>query len=68
MMDNKILIFFAKAVGTLVLFFIGHLILQYLDKGIVDFADSLRIALIFGLGVFVGREIIGYFRRKINSN
>ena len=68
MMDNKILIFFAKAVGTLVLFFIGHLILQYLDKGIVDFTDSLRIALIFGLGVFVGREIVDYFRTKKNTN
>ena len=67
-MGNKILIFLAKAVGTVVLFFIGHLILQYLDKGIVDFTDSLRFALIFGLGTFVGREIINYFRRKKNSN
>ena len=67
-MGNKILIFLAKAVCTVILFFIGHLILQYLDKGIVDFADSLRIALIFGLGVFVGREIVDYFRTKKNTN
>ena len=68
MMNNKVLILLAKAVGTVVLFFIGHLILQYLDKGIVDFTDSLRFALIFGLGVFVGREIVDYFRRKKNTN
>ncbi len=68
MMNNKVLILLAKAVCIVFLFFIGHLILQYLDKGIVDFTDSLRIALIFGLGVFVGREIIDYFRRKENTN
>ena len=67
-MNNKVLIFLAKAVGTTILFFIGHLILQYFDKGIVDFADSGRFALIFGMGTFVGREIIDYFRRKKNLN
>ena len=67
-MNNKVLILLAKAVGTVVLFFIGHLILQYFDKGIVDFTDSLRFALIFGLGPFVGMEIIDYFRRKKNTN
>ena len=49
MMNNKVLIFFARAVGTVVLFFIGHLILQYFDKGIVDYTDAVRFALIFGL-------------------
>ena len=67
-MGNKILIFLAKGVGTFVLFFIGHLIIHYIDEGIVDFTDSARFALIFGLGTFVGREIINYFRRKKNSN
>ena len=64
MMNNKVLIFFARAVGTVVLFFIGHLILQYFDKGIVDYTDAVRFALIFGLGTFIGREIIDYYRRK----
>ena len=67
-MNNKVLILLAKAVCTVILFFIGHLILQYLDKGIVDFTDSARFALIFGLGPFVGMEIIDYFRRKKNLN
>ena len=68
MMNNKVLILLAKAVGTVVLFFIGHLILQYLDKGIVDFTDSLRIAIIFGVGVFGGRVIVACFRRKYSTN
>ena len=67
-MGNRVLIFLAKAVGTVILFFIGHLILQYFDEGIVDFTDSGCFALIFGLGIFVGREIIDYFRRKKNIN
>ena len=67
-MGNKVLIFLAKAVGTVVLFFIFDLVFQYFDKGIVDYIDAVRFALIFGLGTFVGREIINYFRRKKNSN
>ncbi len=67
-MNNKVLILLAKAVGTVVLFFIGHLIIHYIDEGIVDFTDSARFALIFGLGPFVGMEIIDYFRRKKNLN
>ena len=43
-------------------------LVQYFDKGIVDYTDAVRFALIFGLGTFVGREIIDYFRRKKNSN
>ena len=38
-MNNKVLILLAKAVCTVFLFFIGHLILQYLDKGIVRFTS-----------------------------
>ena len=30
-MGNKVLILLAKAVGTVVLFFIGYLVLQYFD-------------------------------------
>ena len=67
-MGNKVLVFLAKAVGTVVLFFIFDLVFQYFDKGIVDYTDAVRFALIFGLGTFVGREIINYFRRKKNSN
>ena len=63
-MGNKILIFLAKAVGTVVLFFIFDLVFQYFDKGIVDYIDAVRFALIFGLGTFIGREIIDYYRRK----
>ena len=67
-MNNKVLILLAKAVGTVVLFFIFDLVFQYFDTGIVDYTKAVRFALIFGLGTFVGREIINYFRRKINSN
>ena len=63
-MGNKILIFLAKAVGTVVLFFIFDLVFQYFDEGIVDYTDAVRFALIFGLGTFIGREIIDYYRRK----
>ena len=64
MMNNKVLIFLAKAVGTVVLFFIFDLVFQYFDEGIVDYTDAVRFALIFGLGTFIGREIIDYYRRK----
>ena len=67
-MGNKVLIFLAKAVGTVVLFFICDLVFQYFDTGIVDYTKAVRFALIFGLGTFVGREIINYFRRKKNLN
>ena len=63
-MGNKILIFLAKAVGTVVLFFIFDLMFQYFDTGIVDYTKAVRFALIFGLGPFVGMEIIDYYRRK----
>ena len=64
MMNNKVLIFLAKAVVTVVLFFIFDLVFQYFDEGIVDYTDAVRFALIFGLGTFIGREIIDYYRRK----
>ena len=63
-MGNKILIFLAKAVGTVVLFFIFDLVFQYFDEGIVDYTDAVRFALIYGLGTFIGKEIIDYSRRK----
>ena len=63
-MGNKILIFLAKAVGTVVLFFIFDLVFQYFDEGIVDYTDAVRFALIYGLGTFIGKEIIDYYRRK----
>ena len=63
-MGNKILIFLAKAVGTVVLFFIFDLVFQYFDEGIVDDTDAVRFALIYGLGTFIGKEIIDYYRRK----
>ena len=67
-MGNKVLIFLAKAVGTVILFFIFDLVFQYFDTGIVDYTKAVRFALILGLGTFVGREIINYFRRKKNLN
>ena len=63
-MDNKFLILLGKAVGTVVLFFIFDLVFQYFDEGIVDYTDAVRFALIYGLGTFIGKEIIDYYRRK----
>jgi hypothetical protein len=67
-MGNKVLIFLAKAVGTVVILLIFVFVFQYFDTGIVDYTKAVRFALIFGLGTFVGREIINYFRRKKNLN
>ena len=66
-MGNKVLIFLAKAVGTVVLFFIFDLVFQYFDKGIVDYTDAVRFALIYGMVLVVGREIFNYYRRKNNK-
>ena len=63
-MGNKVLILLAKAVGTVVLFFIGYLVLQYFDNGIVDYTKAVRFALIYGIVLFVGREVFDYYRRK----
>ena len=63
-MGNKVLVFLAKAVGTIVLFFICDLVFQYFDTGIVDYAKAVRFALIYGMVLVVGREIFDYFRRK----
>jgi uncharacterized membrane protein YbhN (UPF0104 family) len=63
-MGNKVLNFLVKAVGTVVLFFIGYLVLQYFDNGIVDYTKAVRFALIYGMVLVVGREIFDYFRRK----
>ena len=63
-MNNKILMFLAKAVGTVVLFFIVDLIVEYLVAGIVDYTKSVRFALIYGMVLVVGREIYYYFKKK----
>ena len=63
-MGNKILNFLAKAVGTVVLFFIFDLVFQYFVTGIVDYTKAVRFALIYGMVLVVGREIFDYFRRK----
>ena len=47
-MGNKVLILLAKAVGTVVLFFICDLVFQYFDTGIVDYTKAVRFALIYG--------------------
>ncbi len=63
-MGNKILMFLAKAVGTVVLFFIVDLIFEYLVAGIVDYTKSVRFALIYGVVLVVVREIYYYFKKK----
>jgi len=63
-MNNKILMFLAKAVGTVVIFFIVDLIVEYLVAGIVDYTKSVRFALIYGMVLVVGREIYYYFKKK----
>ena len=63
-MGNKVLIFLAKAVGTVILFFICDLVFQYFDTGIVDYTKAVRFALIYGMVLVVGREIFNYYRRK----
>jgi len=63
-MNNKVLIFLAKAVGTVVLFFIVDLIFEYLVAGIVDYTKSVRFALIYGVVLVVVREIYYYFKKK----
>ncbi len=63
-MNNKILMFLAKAVGTVVLFFIVDLIFEYLVAGIVDYTKSVRFALIYGVVLVVVREIYYYFKKK----
>lgn len=63
-MGNKVLILLAKAVGTVVLFFICDLVFQYFDTGIVNYTKAVRFALIYGIVLFVGREIFDYYRRK----
>ena len=66
-MGNKVLAFFAKAIGTVLLFFIGYLLLQYFDTGIVDYTKAVRFALIYGMVLVVGREIFNYYRKKNNK-
>ena len=56
--------FLAKAVGTVVIFFIVDLIVEYLVAGIVDYTKSVRFALIYGMVLVVGREIYYYFKKK----
>ncbi len=56
--------FLAKAVGTVVLFFIVDLIFEYLVAGIVDYTKSVRFALIYGVVLVVVREIYYYFKKK----
>ena len=63
-MGNKVLAFLAKAIGTVLLFFIGYLLLQYFDTGIVDYTKAVRFALIYGMVLVVGREIYYYFKKK----
>ena len=67
-MENKVLAFLAKAVGTVLLFFIGYLLLQYFDTGKVDYTKAVRFALIYGMILVIGREIFEYFRRKKQLN
>ena len=45
-MGNKVLAFLAKAIGTVLLFFIGYLLLQYFDTGIVDYTKAVRFGII----------------------
>ena len=63
-MGNKILNFLAKAVGTVVLFFIFDLVFQYFVTGIVYYTKAVRFALIYGIVLVVVREIFDYYRRK----
>ena len=63
-MRNRILLFLAKAIGTIVIVFICELVFQYFDTGIVDYSKAVRFALTFGLIIVVVREIFDYFKRK----
>ena len=63
-MRNRILLFLAKAIATIVIVFICELVFQYFDTGIVDYSKAVRFALTFGLIIVVVREIFDYFKRK----
>ena len=63
-MRNRILLFLAGAIGTVVMFFICALVFQYFVDGIVNYSKAVRFALTYGLTLFVVREIFDYFRKK----
>ena len=63
-MRNRILLFLAGAIGTVVMFFICALVFQYFVDGIVDYSEAVRFALTYGLPIFIVREIFEYFRKK----
>lgn len=63
-MNNKFLIFLAKAVGTLIIFFVCDLIFQYFETGVPDPNKALRFALIYGGVLIVGREIYNYSKNR----
>ena len=63
-MRNKVLLFMASAVITVVIFFICALVFQYFDTGIIDYSKATRFALIYGLVLIVVREVFDYFRKK----
>ena len=63
-MNNKVLIFIAKLVGTVVVFFLCGLVFQYFDEGVTDYYKAINYALTRGIPICIILEIFDYYRNK----
>ena len=63
-MKNKILILLAKAVVTVVVFFICDSLFRYFGTGVVDYGAAARYAITMGVACFVVVELFGYYSKK----
>ena len=64
MRNNKVWIFLAKVVGTVVIFFLCDMAFQYFDTGVINYNKAIRFAFIYGMVLVVVQELGDYYIKK----